>query len=184
MSANEGDTVVLKRDTPAVLIPAGTPVNVPEGTEVRITQALGGTYTLNIHGNLVRIEGKDADAIGVDPEELKTAQAEDPNDPLTEEKIWEAMKRVYDPEIPVNIVELGLIYELALSKGEDGGNHIYIEMTLTAPGCGMGDFLRQDVINNVGALPGVDSLDVEMVFDPPWDFSRMSEAAKLQLGVL
>ena len=184
MGINVGDTIILERDTPAVLIPAGTPVNVPEGTEVKVTQALGGSVTLNIHGNLVRIEGKDADALGIDPEELSAKQPEDPDDPLTEEKVWEALKQCYDPEIPVNIVELGLIYELSISKNEDGGNHVYVEMTLTAPGCGMGDFLRQDVINTVSAIPGVDSMDVEMTFDPPWDFSRMSEAAKLQLGVL
>jgi probable FeS assembly SUF system protein SufT len=175
------DIIVLRRDCEARMIPSGTRMLLPAGEEVMITQALGDSYTVNFHGNLWRIDGHDADALG---KEIKTAATLDPNASL-EEHIWAQMKTCYDPEIPVNIVDLGLIYECHLEKiTAENQYRVNIKMTLTAPGCGMGPVLANDVKQKVLALPGVAEVNVEIVFDPPWDHSKMSEAAKLQLGML
>jgi probable FeS assembly SUF system protein SufT len=176
------DIVILRRSCEALMIPAGTRMILPAGTEVVITQALGDSYTVNIYGqgNLALINGRDADALG---KEVKTTLSLDPNSSL-EEQIWAQLKTCYDPEIPVNIVDLGLIYECNLATATENQQHITIKMTLTAPGCGMGPVLANDVKQKVLALPGVADVQVEIVFDPPWDHSKMSEAAKLQLGML
>lgn len=182
MQANE--LVTLNRDCPAILIPAGTAVVLPAGQAVTITQSLGGSYTCYVEGSLVRIDGRDADALGkqrVEPQAEGRLRAEGPVD---EQLIWQQLATCYDPEIPINIVELGLIYECNITALPDGGNRVGIKMTLTAPGCGMGGILQQDVLNKVKAVPNVTEADVELVFEPPWDQSRMSEAAKLQAGIL
>jgi probable FeS assembly SUF system protein SufT len=177
--------VELKRDTPATMIPAGTPVVIPQGTEVTITQALGGSYTVMGPGVMARIAGKDADALGFEPE----VQAEKAARPiqggeLNSDAVWEQLKNCYDPEIPVNIVDLGLVYDCQLSKTPEGGNRVDVKMTLTAPGCGMGGVIAQDAENRIREVPGVDDVHVEIVWDPIWNQSMMSDAARLQLGLM
>jgi probable FeS assembly SUF system protein SufT len=176
------DIVILRRDCEALLIPSGARLLLQQGTEVVITQALGDSYTVNIYGqgNLARVSGRDADALG---KELSTLLSLDPNASL-EEQIWVQLKTCYDPEIPVNIVDLGLIYECRPALVAENEYQVLIKMTLTAAGCGMGPVLANDVKQKVQILPGVKEVQVEIVFDPPWDQSKMSEAAKLQLGML
>ncbi len=163
----------------ATLIPSGQKTSLPQGTSVRIVQALGGSYTVLTHdGYMARIEGKDGDAIGqekIEGPKLDGLSAED--------QIWEQLKTCYDPEIPVNIVDLGLIYQCQLSDFPDGGHRVEIKMTLTAPGCGMGDVLKTEVERKLLSLPAIKDVRVELVWDPVWDRSRMSDAAKLKLGM-
>ncbi len=175
------EEVVMKRDCPAVLIPAGTTVTLQAGVPVVITQALGGSYTVIVHGNMARIAGADADALG---KEVTASTAAIEPGKLTEEQVYEALRACYDPEIPVNIVELGLVYDLQIVPLPDGGHRVEIKMTLTAPGCGMGPILQQDVEGKVLALPGVKEAAVCLVWDPPWNRDMLSDAAKLQLGML
>jgi probable FeS assembly SUF system protein SufT len=172
----------LARDVEVAAIPYGDRLTLTMGTTVFITQALGGSYTaMTDHGYLVRIEGKDADAIGERP--TKPLTAEDTAGKSTRELAWDQLKTCFDPEIPVNIVDLGLVYKCEVEPVEDG-ERVRVEFTLTAPGCGMGDFLRQDVQTKLMALPGVKEAQVEVVLDPPWDQSMMSDAARLQLGLM
>jgi len=178
-----GETITLKRDTMAALIPAGSRVIIPEGTEVSITQAMGGSYTVYVSGNLARIEGEDADALGYEPTSGPELP-EDATDEQIEEVLWDQMRMCYDPEIPVNIVDLGLIYDCRVSELEDGNKRIDVKMTLTAPGCGMGDILAEDVRSKLEKVPSVAEANVEMVFDPPWSTEMMSDSAKLQLGMM
>ena len=175
--------VKILRDCDATLIPSGDEIKLIKGTLVRITQALGGDFTLYINGNLVKLSGKDADAIGkrVDDEVNKSILIN--NGEYSEELVWEQLKTCFDPEIPVNIVDLGLIYDLSKKGNIKDGFNINIKMTLTAPGCGMGPSIAQDVDNKVSALPGVNDVIVEIVWDPIWDRSMMSEDAKLKLGM-
>ncbi len=177
------ETVTLSRDVVGVLIPAGTRVELPEGAEASITQALGGSYTVQMQGHLFRIEGKDADAIGKTPAGVPDI-APDASEDEVEKAVWQQMKTCYDPEIPIDIVELGLIYECRLEPVEDGGWRVRVIMTLTAPGCGMGDVLVADVKSKVLQIPGVREAEVELVFDPPWTREMMSEAAQLQAGFM
>jgi probable FeS assembly SUF system protein SufT len=173
----------LARDVEVAAIPYGDRITLTSGTTVFITQALGGSYTaMTDHGYLVRIEGKDADAIGEQP--LVPMTAEDAAGRSTQELAWEQLKSCYDPEIPVNIVDLGLVYKCEAEPLDGGGERVKVEFTLTAPGCGMGDFLRQDVHQKLLALPGVKEADVQVVLDPPWDQNMMSDAARLQLGLM
>ncbi len=173
----------LSRDVEVAAIPYGDRITLTAGTSVYLTQALGGSYTaMTDHGYLVRIEGKDADAIGETPTAPITA--EDAAGRSTRELAWEQLKTCYDPEIPVNIVDLGLVYKCETEPAEGGGDKVKVEFTLTAPGCGLGDFLRQDVQQKLLALPGVKEADVQVVLDPPWDQSMMSDAARLQLGLM
>ncbi len=177
------DAVTLERDCDAVLIPDGTAIKLRAGSAVFITQALGGAYTVNVNGNLARIDGGDADALGLTPEE-ENFDASDCLDASLEELVWKQLATCYDPEIPINIVDLGLVYECDITAlDHDAGNKIEVKMTLTAPGCGMGDFLVQDVRGKLERLPTVSSVDVELVFDPPWSQEMMSEAARLQTGM-
>lgn len=168
--------VVVQRDCPARLVPAGTRITIPRDTFVGITQALGGSYTVNVGGNLARVDGTDADALGLESVEFSFAPSD--SDVVDEAHVWEALRSIYDPEIPVNIVDLGLIYSCAVS-----GDRVDIAMTLTAPGCGMGPVLVDDVKYRVGKVPNVKHVEVQLVFDPPWSRARMSEAAQLELGV-
>ena len=168
--------VPLKRTVEARLVPTGTPTTIPEGTFVTLTQALGGTYTVVHEGNMARIDGEDADALGFEPEVISFDEPEDGKP--SESQVWEALRSVHDPEIPVNIVDLGLIYDCRIDDAR-----VSIDMTLTAPGCGMGPVLVQDVERRVGVVPFVDKVSVELVFDPPWSRDRMSDEAQLELGL-
>jgi probable FeS assembly SUF system protein SufT len=177
------EPVTLSRNTAAIGIPSGTPAVVPAGTSVRVTQHLGSGYTvLTEYGQMFRIDNKDADSIGIAVTEA--APAEPSAEPIvfSESLVWDQMKSIFDPEIPVNIVDLGLIYSCVITPLDEGGQKIDVKMSMTAPGCGMGDVLKRDVETKVGRIPDVKEVQVEVVFDPPWNPSRMSEAAKLQLG--
>jgi probable FeS assembly SUF system protein SufT len=174
---------IVSRDCRAVEIPQGTAIVLAEGTHVRITQQLGGSYTvMTERGQLLRIDDKNADAIGKDTLPLPAAAAAGGDGEDLEAQVWAQLRTCYDPEIPVNLVDLGLVYSCLVTPLPEGGSHVGIKMTLTAPGCGMGPVIAQDVKDKVEALPGVASVDVEVVFDPQWSQSMMSEAARLQLG--
>ena len=174
------EPVTLARDVDASVIPIGTKVTLQKGEQANITQSLGGSYTVtNDRGYMYRIDASDADAIG-----LTAALPEPPPSDLgnfNEQLVWEQLKTVFDPEIPVNIVDLGLIYSCEITP-VDAGNKIDIKMSMTAPGCGMGNVLKADVDSKLSGLPGVKEVDVEVVFDPAWHPGLMSDAAKLQLG--
>ena len=184
-SINDGTVITLLRDIDAFLIPSGTPVALTKGEEVTITQSLGSSFTVLLQGNLLRISGNDADALGLENQVAETVLAKViPGHVVTQDEVWEALQTCYDPEIPVNIADLGLIYECRITELEDDRYQIDIEMTLTAPGCGMGPTIVQDVYDAVMVINNVVKANVEMVFDPPWDQTMMTEAAKLQLGLL
>ena len=171
--------IVLGRDCEATRIPSGADAVLPAGTRVEIAQSLGGQFTVTTDdGGLFRIAGKDADALGQQP----AAAAAAVEGPFDEQGVWEQLKTVFDPEIPVNLVELGLIYRCEAVPLAEGGHRVEIDMSMTAPGCGMGDVLKEDVRRKIQGLPGVQEVRVEVVWDPPWDPSRMSDAARLQLG--
>ncbi|MCZ6718653.1 MAG: putative Fe-S cluster assembly protein SufT [Gammaproteobacteria bacterium] len=181
---HDHDPITVNRDCDATLIPSGTPVTLKQGSIVFITQALGDTYTVSIEGNLARVEGKDADALGLEPVVEKSAQSpESQNGTVDESLIWERLKTCYDPEIPINIVDLGLIYDCRVTPLPDVGNRVDIKMTLTAPGCGMGQILLEDVQSKIATIPNVTEVNAELVFDPPWHQGMMSEAAKLETGL-
>lgn len=179
MATNE--TIELKRDCEAIAVPSGARQVLPKGMAVRVVQARGGSYTVAspIHA-IFRIDGEDADALGREVK-LQNALAHE-GQTFSEDLVWKTLKTIYDPELPVNIVDLGLIYACKI-KADDAGKHdIEIRMTLTAPGCGMSEVLKTDAERKMSRLPGVGQVRVEVVLDPPWDRSRMSEAARLQLG--
>jgi probable FeS assembly SUF system protein SufT len=180
-SANEPVTFV--RDCPAVLIPAGERVTLPAGSTGFMTQALGGSFTIYIEGNLFRIAGKDGDAIGKAPLTAPDVP-EDATEADIESAIWQQLRTCYDPEIPINIVELGLVYECKVERAPSGNRVAKVRMTLTAPGCGMGEILAQDVREKIEMIPTVERAEVELVFDPPWNQSMMSDAARLQTGMM
>ena len=175
--------IKILRDCDATLIPSGDEIKLIKGTLVRITQALGGDFTLYVNGNLVKISGEDADAIGEKVDDRIKKSIEINNGEYSDELVWEQLKTCFDPEIPVNIVDLGLIYDFSKKGNKKNGYNINIKMTLTAPGCGMGPSIAQDVDNKVSTLPGVKDVLVEIVWDPVWDQSMMSEDAKLKLGM-
>lgn len=178
------ESIVLRRDVNAILIPEGIHTVLHEGERVSLYQSLGGSYTVITEGgNMVRISGVDADALGEQPVELENlASGTDPE--AVEKNVWTVMKTIYDPEIPINIVDLGLVYHCKVAPVAEGQNQVDIIMTLTAPGCGMGPILQGDVELAVKNIPGVESVAVEVVFDPPWSRDMMSESAKLQLGLI
>ena len=183
MAGYENEPVLLSRDVEAVIVPAGTSVTLKAGLAGYITQALGGSFTLYIEGNLYRIPGEQADAIGKEPiraPELPPGATEDDVRDLA----WTQMRQCYDPEIPVNIVDLGLVYTCAVTPALDGTRKLSVSMTLTAPGCGMGEVLVRDVREKLELIPTVSQADVQLVFDPPWSQSMMSEAARLQTGMM
>jgi probable FeS assembly SUF system protein SufT len=177
------ETVRINREVIGVLIPAGTRVELPEGAEAQITQSLGGSFTVEVQGHLFRIDGRDADALGREPAAALNI-ADDADDETIEEAVWAQMRTCFDPEIPINIVDLGLIYECRLEPRVDGGKRAVISMTLTAPGCGMGDVLVADVRGKVEQIPGVREAEIELTFDPPWTREMMSEEAQLQAGFI
>ena len=170
------------RDCDATLIPSGDEIKLIKGTLVRITQALGGDFTVYVNGNLAKISGKDADAIGKEIDD-SIQKLINEADGYSDDLVWEQLKTCFDPEIPVNIVDLGLIYDFSKDGNKKNGYSITIKMTLTAPGCGMGPSIAEDVDRKVSALPGVNAVSVEIVWDPVWDRSMMSEDAKLKLGM-
>lgn len=174
------DTIEVTRECDATLIPSGIKVTIQKNSLVMITQALGNSYTVYVNGNLARVAGKDGDALGMiimDDVDVNSLPG------TLEEKIWEVLKTVFDPEIPVNIVDLGLVYECHTNEVE-GHFEVFIKMTLTAPGCGMGPVLVADLEQKVRNIHHVSDVKIDLVFDPPWDRSMMSDVAKLQLGML
>jgi probable FeS assembly SUF system protein SufT len=181
--SRDNEPITIHHDVEAVMVPAGVAVTLRAGKTGFITQALGGSFTVYVEGNLFRIAGSNADAIGKEvslPLELPPNATDDDVKQLA----WEQMKLCFDPEIPVNIVELGLIYECEVSPLVDGKRTAQIKMTLTAPGCGMGEVLVQDVREKVEMIPTIEHADVELTFDPPWNREMMSEAARLQTGMM
>jgi probable FeS assembly SUF system protein SufT len=177
------EDLVLERDVYVTAIPYGDRITLQKGSPVIVTQALGGTYTLvTMQGYMVRLDGKDADAIGKEPQAPPTA--EETANRSTEDLVWDQLRTCYDPEIPVNIVELGLVHSAEVTERPDGGKKVSVRFTLTAPGCGMGDVLRQDIERKVMDLPDVKEADVQVQLDPPWDQTKMSDAARLQLGLM
>ncbi|WP_197673874.1 putative Fe-S cluster assembly protein SufT [Halopseudomonas xinjiangensis] len=170
--------VVAQADCPARRVPDGTPLTIPKDTFVTITQALGGNYTVTYHGQMVRVDGTDAASLGLEPELLSFPPAED--NQIREEQVWEALGTVYDPEIPVDLVNLGLIYNVTIDQQ---AKRVDIKMTLTAPACGMGPVLVGDVEYRVKRVPNVEKVDVDLVFDPPWSREMMSEEAQLETGM-
>lgn len=175
-------SVELKRDCPAVQIPAGTPTTLPAGTPVEITQTLGGSYTVHAPDGLFRIGAQDADALGLarpaGDEPLATA-----DQPADEKAVWEALRTCFDPEIPVNIVDLGLVYDMRLTQLPGGKARVDVKMTLTAPGCGMGPSIAGDAQVKLQNLPGVEDARVEIVWDPPWHHSMITEQGRKILGL-
>jgi len=174
--------VTTTREIEAREIPSGTKLMIPEGTPLAITQSLGGSYTvMTPYGSMARVDGKDADAIG---QEAAAEQEAAAGGKTTEELAWDQLRTCYDPEIPVNIVDLGLVCQCGATPLPEGGSKVEVRFTLTAPGCGMGDVLREDIRGKLLSLPDVKEADVQVLFDPPWNMSMMSEAAKLQLGLM
>lgn len=183
MRYHDNEPIVVSRDVKAVLVPAGIEVKLRTGSVGYITQALGGSFTVYVEGNLFRIAGEDAEAIGKEPP-VKIELPPDATDADVEKLAWDQMKTCFDPEIPVNIVDLGLVYSCGISRREDGTRVAVVKMTLTAPGCGMGEVLVADVREKLEQIPTVTNPDVELVFDPPWSRDMMSEAARLQTGMM
>ena len=185
---NHDTTKTLTRDVEAAVVPVGTKVTLMKGEQAYVTQSLGGAYTVIVNGNMFRIDGKDADALGVETTDRPAASPAAPAAPKTKEQlekeVWDALRTCYDPEIPVNVADLGLIYDCTLTPLGGESFIANVKMTLTAPGCGMGPMLAQDVQNKLLSIEAIDEANVELVWDPPWNQGMMSEAAKLQLGLM
>jgi probable FeS assembly SUF system protein SufT len=174
--------VTTTREFEATEIPSGMKIKIPEGTPLAITQSLGGSYTvMTPYGYMARVDGKDADAIGEETvsQDETAAAGKSPG-----ELAWDQLRTCYDPEIPVNIVDLGLVYKCEVLPRAEGGSRAEVRFTLTAPGCGMGDVLKDDIRAKLLTVPGIEDADVQVLFDPPWNMSMMSDAAKLQLGMM
>jgi probable FeS assembly SUF system protein SufT len=181
--SQNSEPIRFERDCPAIMVPQGQEVTLPAGQTGYITQALGGSFTVFVDGNLFRISGSDADALGKEaPDPL--VLPEGAGDADVERVVWQQLRTCYDPEIPVNIVDLGLIYECSVDRNAEGTRKVTVSMTLTAPGCGMGDILVDDVRSKLERIPTVTETDVELTFDPPWNHSMMSDVAKLETGML
>ena len=187
---HEGQWVYLERDCDALMVPSAVPFTIPGGTEVQIVQALGGHITVNVRGNLARIDKNEVDALGMSLDDFPSNKKQ-PDGPLRvvdQHAVWAQLQTVFDPEIPVNIVALGLVYKVEVLAQYDAdqkllGNQVNIAMTLTAPGCGMGPVIVADAEAKIRDIPGVTEVNIELVFDPAWDRSMMSEEAKLELGM-
>ena len=183
MFGHTNEPIALSRDVKAIIIPAGEELTLREGTTGFITQSLGGSFTVYVEGNLFRIAGADADALGKEP--VPPPEVPDnPSDADIEAVIWSQLKTCYDPEIPVDIVNLGLIYRCQIEPLGNGQRSVTVDMTLTAPGCGMGDVLVQDAREKIAVIPTVSDVDVRLVFDPPWNQGMMSDEARLQTGLM
>ncbi len=181
MYSSTSEPFNLGRDCTAIMVPGGEQVKLPAGSIGYITQSLGGSFTVYLDGNLFRIAGEDADALGK-PVPVKPELPQDATDADVEDLVWKQLKTCFDPEIPIDVVELGLVYECVL-ENVDGGRKVGVKMTLTAPGCGMGEVLVADVRDKLEAIPTITEADVELVFDPPWNASMMSEEARLETGM-
>jgi probable FeS assembly SUF system protein SufT len=181
---HENTERTLTRDCPAIQIPAGNAIVLRAGDTVFITQALGGAYTVATEMGLARVSAQNADALGLEVAAETAASAEHPDAPIDEKRVWDQLKTCYDPEIPVNIVDLGLIYDCQIVPRDSNGALVNVKMTLTAPGCGMGPVLAQEAKSKIESLPGVDEANVELVWDPPWNQAMISEAGKMQLGII
>jgi probable FeS assembly SUF system protein SufT len=179
------EEISLAREVEAIQIPSGDAITLPAGTPVFITQRLGGTYTVATSAGLARISSKDADALGVDleKEKEKVAEAVRLKDAPLEEQVWAQLKGVYDPEIPVDIVNLGLVYDCAIEE-QDGKKTVAVKMTLTAPGCGMGPVIAADAQSKIMTIEGIDDAKVELVWDPAWNQDMISEEGKMKLGMI
>lgn len=182
MYGQDSEPVTLARDCTAIIVPAGDQVILRKGARGLITQALGGSFTIYLDGNLFRIAGEDADALGKEAV-LPPQLAPDAADEDVEDLVWEQLRTCFDPEIPINIVDLGLIYHCRLLPAAGGDRDVEVTMTLTAPGCGMGDVLVMDVKDKLEIIPTIREARVELTFDPPWNRDMMSEAARLQTGM-
>ncbi len=183
MFGHTNEPFSLSRDVRAVIIPAGEELQLREGTSGFITQSLGGSFTVYVEGNLFRVAGSDADALGKEPVPAPEIP-ENASDADIEAVIWEQLKTCYDPEIPVNIVDLGLIYRCDVEPLGNGERSVSVDMTLTAPGCGMGEILVQDAQEKIAIIPTISDVRVDLVFDPPWNQSMMSDEARLQTGLM
>ena len=182
---NSNEPVTLTRDVEGSIVPAGTKVTLLKGEQAYVTQSLGGSYTVIVNGNMFRIGGQDADALGVEVAAKPTATITGPlTQEAVEKQVWDQLKTCYDPEIPVNIVDLGLVYDCAVEPMGPNEFKVGVKMTLTAPGCGMGPVLQQDVQNKLLGIDPIQDVQVELVWDPPWNQSMLTEAAKLQLGLM
>ena len=182
MFSHTSQPCTFERDCAVVMIPAGDEVTIPVGTVGYITQALGGSFTVFVDGNQFRVAGVDADAIGKEPV-LPPTLPDNATEQDVEQLLWEQMKTVYDPEIPVNIVDLGLVYSCEIGRDEQGDRTVTVQMTLTAPGCGMGDILVDDVRTKLKLVPTVSKVEVELTFEPLWNYNMMSEVARLETGM-
>ncbi|MFM7376193.1 MAG: putative Fe-S cluster assembly protein SufT [Chthoniobacterales bacterium] len=176
--------ITLTRDCKAILIPSGEEATLTAGSPVIITQSLGGTYTVATQTGLARIAEVDADALGLEVEKKTEAPRASSGGEVKEDDVWAQLKNVYDPEIPVNIVDLGLVYDLILGKSKSGGTTVNVKMTLTAPGCGMGPTIAADARGRILTVPGVESAEVELVWSPPWNQGMISEAGRMKLGLV
>jgi probable FeS assembly SUF system protein SufT len=179
--------ITLNRDCKVILIPSGEESSLPAGSPVIITQSLGGTYTVATQTGLARIAEADADALGLEVEKKEAAtpvSAAGAGSEVKEDDVWAQLKNVYDPEIPVNIVDLGLVYDLILGKSESGGTTVNVKMTLTAPGCGMGPTIAADARSRILTVPGIESAEVDLVWSPPWNQGMISEAGRMKLGLV
>jgi probable FeS assembly SUF system protein SufT len=182
MTPTPNQPISLSREVDAIEIPSGEPRTLPPGTGIRVMQFLGNSYTIVCEYGMFRVDVKNADAMGITPPAAPAATPGSELRVFSEQMLWDQMKTVFDPEIPVNIVDLGLIYSCETKPIDEGGKRIDIKMSMTAPGCGMGNVLKMDVENKLKNLPEVKEVNVEIVFEPAWNPSRMSEAARLQLG--
>jgi len=179
------EEISLTREVDAIQIPSGDTITLPAGTPVIITQTLGGTYTVATSAGLARISSTDIDALGIDPaeSEKKQEEADKLKDAPLEDQVWHQLKQVFDPEIPVDIVNLGLVYDCSINK-EDKQTKVEIKMTLTAPGCGMGPVIAADAQSRVMTIDEIDDANVELVWDPAWNQDMISEEGKMQLGLI
>ena len=185
---HENTEFTLSRDTEAIQIPSGNKTTIPAGTQGVITQTLGGSYTIATYQGLARIAEKDLDALGIEkPHQAPNpaiANATNGSGEVDEKAVWEQLRQCYDPEIPVNIVDLGLVYDCQLNKSENGGTKVDVKMTLTAPGCGMGPAIAHDAQTKILSIDGVDEAEVQLVWDPPWNQNMISEAGRMKLGMI
>jgi probable FeS assembly SUF system protein SufT len=183
MSSGDNEPVVVRRNVEGLMVPSGVPVTLPKDSLVYITQAMGGSFTVYFDGNLVRVPGIDADALGKESV-TPPALPDNATDEQFEALAWEQLKTIYDPEIPINIVDLGLVYKCAISSLPSGQRAVSLQMTVTAPGCGMGEILVEEARQKISIIPTVGEVNVDLVFDPPWSREMMSEAAQLEAGLM
>ena len=184
---HENTEFTTSRDLEAIAIPMGTKLTIPAGTPGVITQSLGGSYTIATYHGLARVAEKDGDALGLEKVESRPAPSTNGatgSGEVSEEDVWNQLRQCFDPEIPVNIVDLGLVYDCKLTKKDDGGTRVDVKMTLTAPGCGMGPAIAHDAQSKILSIDGVDEADVQLVWDPPWNQHMISEAGRMKLGMI